>query len=35
MSTPTLVVLMVTVMFIVVIGACLIAEHRRNKRSEK
>jgi len=32
MSTPTLVILVISVMFIAVIVAGLISEHRRNKR---
>lgn len=34
MSTPALVALMITVAFIATIAACLIAEHRCNKRNE-
>ena len=32
MSTPTLVVIMVSAILIAVIAACLISERRRNKR---
>lgn len=35
MSTPTLVILMVSTILIVVMVAGLIAEHRRNKRNDK
>lgn len=35
MSTPTLVVVVISTMFIVLIGACLIADRRNAKRRNK